>query len=87
MDQRCRTLLGESTLISAKPERTTEINIMASSVKNTNFADVIINNQQTMKKILMMAFTASLLLALGACGNNNSQGSTTKQGEEMYSVN
>lgn len=60
---------------------------MASSVKNTNFADVIINNQQTMKKILMMAFTAGMLLTLGACGNYNSQGSTTEQGEEMYSVN
>ena len=35
----------------------------------------------------MMAFTASLLLALGACGNENSQDSTTGQGEEMYSVN
>lgn len=59
---------------------------MASSVKNTNFADVIINNQQTMKKILMMAFTAGMMLALGACGNENSQDSTTGQGEEMYSA-
>ena len=41
---------------------------------------------QTMKKTLKMAFTAGMLLTLGACGNYNSQGSTTEQGEEMYSV-
>lgn len=38
-----------------------------------------------MMKTLVMAFAASMLLTLSACGTDNSQAST-EQGEEMYSV-